>query len=244
MDARIADARRAGLGDVEIWGWRGKDIGALETALHDHGVRLRSMTVDPMVAPGDPARRGAFMSALADSTQAARRLRCTMLVTTAGEALTGVDRATQLRETIAGLRSAVPVLEREGMVLAVENLNSRVDHPGTFLDATAVALDVVDAVDSPAVRLLYDLYHSVVMGESPTRVLDGRLDRVCHVQVADVPGRHEPGTGTIDWAGILGWLWSEGYRGSLGLEYVPTGPTSASLAYIRSAVADIGRQQG
>ena len=138
----------------------------------------------------------------------------------------------------------VPALEHEGIVLAIENLNSSVDHPGTTLDSTTAALDVVDEVDSAAVRLLYDLYHSVVMGESPPVVLHGRLDRVCHVQIADVPGRNEPGTGTIDWPGILGWLWSKGYRGALGLEYLPSARTAESLSYIRSVAAGIGRRKG
>jgi hydroxypyruvate isomerase len=244
LDMRVADARRAGFGEVEIWGWRDKDLAALEMALARHGVRLRSMTVDPMVSLVDPAQRGAFASALADSIKAAQRLGCTMLVTTGGDAVPGVDRATQLREMVTGLVGAAPVLEREGIVLAIENLNSRVDHSGTILDRTADALAVVDEVGSPAVRLLYDLYHSVVMGESPIVVLKGRLDRVCHLQVADVPGRHEPGSGTIDWPGILGWLWSAGYRGSLGLEYLPIRPSAESVSYIRSVTAEIRREQG
>jgi hypothetical protein len=80
-------------------------------------------------------------------------------------------------------------------------LNTRVDHVGHYLDSATETLDIVDEVGSPHVQMLYDLYHSVVMGESPREVVAGRLDRVRHVQIADVPGRHEPGTGTIDLAG-------------------------------------------
>ena len=94
---------------------------------------------------------------------------------------------------------------------------------GTYLDSTEEALDIVDEVGRPGLRLLYDLYHSVTMGEDPATVLRGRMDRVRHVQVADVPGRHEPGSGMIDWRATLDRLRSDGYRGWLGLEYAPSG---------------------
>ena len=138
---------------------------------------------------------------------------------------------------MAALRDAAPRAEQAGIVLALENLNSRVDHPGTFLDATTEALDIVDEVGSPGLKLLYDLYHSVTMGEDPSSVLRERLDRVRHVQIADVPGRHEPGSGRIDWPTTLAWLRANGYGGWIGLEYAPSGDSAASLAFVRSAVS-------
>ena len=93
-------------------------------------------------------------------------------------------------------------------------------------------------------RLLYDLYHSVVMGESPIVVPKSRVERECHLQATDVPGRHEPGSGTIGWPAILGRPWAAGYRGSLGLEYLPIRPSAESVSHIRSVTADIRREQG
>ncbi len=131
----------------------------------------------------------------------------------AGDELPGVDRRTQHDAVVAALRRAAPIANGEGVMLLLENLNTRVDHPGHYLDRTPEALDIIDEVDDPSVRLLFDLYHAVVMDESPAEVLAGRLDRVAHVQIADVPGRHEPGSGRIDWAAELGWLLGHGYRG-------------------------------
>jgi hydroxypyruvate isomerase len=95
----------------------------------------------------------------------------------------------------------------------------------------------VREVNHPAVRLLYDLYHSMVMGEEPEHVLAGSGHLVGHVHIADVPGRHEPGTGTIDWPRQLAALRSAGYSGAIGLEYIPTRATESSLELIRRLTA-------
>ena len=94
----------------------------------------------------------------------------------------------------------------------------------------AEGLDIIDEVGRPEIRLIYDIYHSAVMDEDIGTVLSGRLDRVAHVHLADAPGRHEPGTGTMDWQARLDWLDRNGYRGMVGLEYKPTRPTPESLA--------------
>lgn len=234
LESRVAAAATAGIGEVEIWGWRDRDLEALQDALRRHRLRLRSLVVDPMLPLAD---RTAFLEAVASSVAVADRLGAAILVVGGGPALPGVARRSQLDAITAALRAAAPLAAEAGIVIGLENLNSRIDHPGCILDSTRDCLDVVDAVDVPAVRLLYDVYHSLVMGESPQLVAGGRVDRICHVHVADVPGRHEPGSGTADWPGLLDWLWVEGYRGSIGLEYVPTGATVESLTYVRSVVA-------
>jgi hydroxypyruvate isomerase len=90
------------------------------------------------------------------------------------------------------------------------------------------------------VRLLFDLYHAAVMDESTAEVLEGRLDRVAHLQIADTPGRHEPGSGRIDWRAELGWIVGHGYRGRIGLEYTPTtATTEGSLGHIREVMAEV-----
>jgi len=109
-----------------------------------------------------------------------------------------------------------------------------VDHAGYFLPSTVEGLDIIDELNRPEIRLIYDIYHSAVMGEDVAEVLKGRLDRVAHVHLADAPGRHEPGSGTMDWRRRLQWLTDNGYRGMVGLEYMPTQSTEASLRALRS----------
>ena len=82
-------------------------------------------------------------------------------------------------------------------------------------------------------KLLFDLYHSVVMGERMQDVLGSRLADVGHIHIADAPGRHEPGTGAIDWPATFAWLAENGYHGRFGLEYEPVASMEESLAALR-----------
>ncbi|MFI9816790.1 TIM barrel protein [Saccharothrix variisporea] len=233
LGARVRAAAALGVPAVEIWGWRGRDVGGLELALRETGVVLQTMCVDPMGTLVDPATHEVFVDAVGESAALADRLGCPYLVITAGDERGGVSREEQRRAVVDALRRAAGVLDGYRAVLLLENLNSRVDHVGTFLDSTAECLDIVDEVGSPKVKVLYDHYHSLVMGERPEVVLAGRVDRVGHVQTADVPGRHEPGTGKVDWAHELRVLRDLGYAGRIGLECVPTVSTAEALAHIR-----------
>jgi hydroxypyruvate isomerase len=234
---RVRAAAGYGLPSVEIWSWRDKDLDGLRRALRDTGTALTTMCVDPMSPIVDPATHRGWLAGVVESVRVADRLGVPYLVVTAGDARPGVPRDAQRAAVVAALRAAAPVVGSSGVTLLLENLNSRVDHVGTFLDSTVECVDIVREVDSPAVRLLYDHYHSLVMDEHPDAVLAGAIELVGHVQIADVPGRHEPGTGTIGWARELSILDGLGYHGLLGLECRPTRPTPAALAHIVAEAA-------
>jgi hydroxypyruvate isomerase len=242
-DAQVADRLRAaaalGLPAVEIWSWRGKDVAALSHALQETGIKLQTMCVDPMGVLVDPATHSTFLAAVTESAATAKFLDCPFLVVTAGDDQAGVSRSEQHSAIVAALREAARLLEGSDVVLLLENLNSRVDHVGTFLDSTVECLDIVEEVDSPSVRVLYDHYHSLVMDERPESVLAGRIDLVGHVQTADVPGRHEPGTGTVDWENQLRILHELGYRGRIGLECSASIDTASSLDHIQHLIGKL-----
>jgi hydroxypyruvate isomerase len=237
VTARLAAASAAGFGAAEIWFWRGKDIPRLREALQSTPMRLQTMCVEPMGRLVDPATHDTFLSALVESAAAARTLDCPYLVMTAGDHREGRPRVEQHRAIVQALRAAATLLDSFDVTLLLENLNSRVDHVGTFLDSTAECLDIIEEVDSPQVRLLYDHYHSLMMGERPEHVLQGRSQLVGHVQIADVPGRQEPGTGTVDWSHELRILTDLGYRGRIGLECLTSTDTMTSLHAITQVVA-------
>ena len=163
------------------------------------------------------------------SLQVARRLGAACLIVQAGNARPGVPRSEQRDALVAALAAGARQVAGSGVRLALEPLNTRIDHPGYYLDSTQEGLDLVDAVARPEVGLLFDIYHAATMGEDATSVLAGRVDRVVHVHLADAPGRHEPGSGDLDWRAVLAWLAAKGYDGWIGLEYWPTAGTAASL---------------
>lgn len=232
---RIRLAAAAGLPAVEFWSWRNKDLAALEAALRDTGLVLTGFVSEPMAPLTDPAQHDAFLTGLEESVSVARRLGAANLIAQAGNLRPAVPRAEQHAAIVDCLKRAAGILAGTGVTLSLEPLNTRVDHPGYYLAFTLEGLDIVEEVGRPEIRLLYDLYHSVVMGEAPQQVLDGRIGLVSHVHLADAPGRREPGTGAMDWRAHLAWLRQQGYDGFVGLEYRPSQATVASLASLLAA---------
>jgi hydroxypyruvate isomerase len=160
-----------------------------------------------------------------------------VMIAQAGPELSGVPRESQHEALVEAMRRSALVLEGSGVRLALEPLNTLVDHQGYYLASTAEGLDVVDEVNRPEIALLYDLYHSMVMGEDTANLLAGRVDRIAHIHVADHPGRNQPGTGRLPLRQSVDWLTSQGYDGYIGLEFRPTDTSVAALDETRAALA-------
>lgn len=230
---RIRAAAQAGFRQVEFWTAGNKDVAHLEAAIDECGVTVTAFVSEPTGRIVDPSTHNMFLEGVERSCSLAKRLHAQNLIVVSGDTLPAVDRRAQSDAIAVALDQAGAIAERSGVGLVLEPLNTRVDHAGYFLESTEEALRILRAVGRPTVRLLYDLYHSVVMGEDPATVLRDARGMVGHVHIADAPGRHEPGTGKIDWRRELDALRASGYDGALGLEYVPTRGTESSLAFIR-----------
>jgi hydroxypyruvate isomerase len=187
----------------------------------------------PMQQITNPQTHAAFLQSVRSSLANALKLGAQAMIVTTGDERHDVPREVQHAAIVKVLKDAADIVKGSGVVLALEPLNDRVDHPGYYLTSTVEGLDIVDEVDRTEVRLLYDIYHSAMMGEHTEDVLEGRLDRVAHVHLADTQGRGEPGSGTMDWQARLDWLADHGYEGFVGLEYRPTGSTEDSLSFMR-----------
>lgn len=231
---RIRLAKAAGLEAVEFWLWSNKDLDAIAAALAETGLPLAGMVAEPFAELTRVTDHDRFLDGLARSRDVAVRLGCPTLIAQAGPELPGVPRERQHAALLEAMRRSADVLQGSGVRLALEPLNTVVDHKGYYLASTSEGLDIVEAVDRPEIALLYDLYHSMVMEEDPVAVLGGRVERIAHVHVADHPGRHQPGTGTLPLGATLAWLASQGYDGLVGLEFHPTGSTAAALAETRA----------
>lgn len=234
---RIRRAHAGGLTAVEFWRWSDKDLDAIEAALDETGLALTSLVAEPMIALTDAANRQSWLKGLAESVAVSRRLGAPVLIAQAGDDLPGVSREEQRRALTETLKVGADILKGSGVRLGVEPLNIRIDHIGNFLDSTREGLDIVSDVNRPEIGIVYDIYHSAVMDERTEEVLEGRLDRVFHVHVADHPGRNEPGSGGIDLAHRLNWIFANGYDGAVGLEYRPRRPGAEA---VRAAIASLG----
>jgi hydroxypyruvate isomerase len=132
---------------------------------------------------------------------------------------------------VSNLRWAAPIAESAGVKVLVENINTT-DFPGYYVSTVARAAHLVRDVDQPSVRVQFDQYHVGMVGQDPRAMLREYIDLVEHVQIADVPGRHQPGTGQQPIGEFLTDLDALGYRGAVGLEYRPSGPTDAALEWL------------
>lgn len=179
-----------------------------------------------------PDRVAEFREGVDQALEYARALDCPRLNALAGLLPTNGDPDLCRATLVDNLRWAADRLAMENRTLLVEAINSRVDMPGFLLDTSASALSVIDAVDRPNVLFQYDLYHMQVMEGDLVRTLRCHQPRIGHVQFADNPGRHEPGTGEIAFPAVFRALDEMGYDGWVSAEYRPTGATLDSLGWL------------
>ena len=195
------------------------------------------------LAPGDwaagerglaclPQRRGEFAESVEQSMNYAMALDCRRLHCMAGLRPAGVSEALLEATYIANLQYAADRLATIGAMLLIEPINSRIDMPGYWLDDVDMAFRLQKAVDRSNLKVQYDIYHAEVMGDDLLRTLETRIAQIGHIQIADHPGRHEPGSGAIDFASLFARLDQLPYAGWVGCEYRPAASTEAGLGWL------------
>jgi hydroxypyruvate isomerase len=177
-----------------------------------------------------PDRVEEFRAGVAKAVEYAKALGVGQLNCLAGKAPTGVDAATLRRTFVENLRYAAGELKKAGLKLLIEPINT-FDIPGFYLTRTEQALSILDEVGADNAFVQYDIYHAQRMEGELAATLSKHLARIAHVQLADNPGRNEPGTGEINFAFLLAHLDRIGYRGWVGCEYKPATTTDAGLGW-------------
>ena len=176
----------------------------------------------------DPSQKERFYQSVKDGIVVAQRLGTGLLNALAGKIPAGVSFEQARATVVENLRKAAPLCEDAGITLVTEGLNS-IQTPGFFLDSSKLGFEIVDEVGSPAVKFQYDIYHMQIMEGNLIDTIKANVEKIAHIQVADVPGRHEPGTGEINYPNVLKAIDESGYQGYVALEYAPAGDTQAGL---------------
>jgi hydroxypyruvate isomerase len=235
---RFGRAAAAGFRAVEFLFAHNVDQDGVRRELERHGLELVLFDPEggdfPVGDRGylcDPGRRDHLMRTIEDAIATARRLGCRRLNVLAGNRVEGRIDA-EMRDTmVANLKAAAPLARAHGITLLIEALNTW-ESPRYFLDRSQLGFEIVREVGEPNVRFQYDAYHMQRMEGELTTTLTRNVEWIGHVQIADVPGRHQPGTGEINYPYLLGALEAAGYEGYVGLEYRPSGTTEESLAWL------------
>ena len=243
---RIEKAAEAGFDAIEFWNWDNKDLPGIKAAVDKAGLGIAAFQANLGGTLIHPDHREGFVAGIQKSLDKAQEMGSPSLFMLTDEL--GDDRSVRFQfpelsaeakyqSVLEGLKMIAPLAEEAGVTLVVEPLNIYVDHPGYFLHGSALGFELIRAVDSPRIKLLYDIYHMQVMEGNIIETLTSNLDVIDHVHVADVPGRHEPGTGELNYANIFKALRKVGYDKYVGFEFEPTVPSmeaaAAGLALLR-----------
>jgi len=235
---RFKAAADAGFKGVEYLFPYAFDKNELARRLNDHGLTqvLHNLPAGDW-AGGErgiaclPDRVDEFRASVDQAIDYATALGCGQVNCLAGILAAGADPKAARDTFVANLRFAADRLKAAGIRLLIEPINF-FDMPGFYLNRTAQAVDIIEATGSDNVFVQYDIYHAQRMEGELAGTMEKHLPRIAHMQLADNPGRHEPGTGEINFAWLLRRIDQIGYQGWIGCEYNPAGKTRDGLGWI------------
>ena len=220
---------------VEAYSWSGWDLAAVRETLTETGVEFLSLVV-PENRMTTPECRDLWLASLEEACKAAVALGAGRLITQVGND-TGAPREEQHASIVAALTAAKPILEKYGVIVMPEPLNTKVNHPGYYLTSAAEAFAIVREVDSPFVKIVYDIYHQQITEGDIIPTVVNNLDCIAHLHAAGHPGRHELWEGELNYAYIFDAIDKAGYTGACGLEYGPLRSSIESLMLARERFA-------
>ena len=186
-----------------------------------------------------PDRVGEFQEGVGRAVEYATALGCPQVNCLAGVPPEGVEADLLIETLLANLGFAAAELESAGIRLLIEPINT-LDIPGFFVNSTEQSIAIIEQVGSENLSLQYDIYHMQIMEGDLARTIESNIEIIRHVQIADNPGRHEPGTGEINYRFIFDRLDDLAYSGWIGCEYVPAASTTEGLAWIEPYMPSAG----
>jgi len=177
-----------------------------------------------------PERSGEFQDGVGTAVEYAKTLGCERLTVLAGKGGAGSDPVDMQETLIENLKFAARAVRGTNIIVLLEAINT-IDIPGYSVFSTHQSRDAVEAADSPSLKIQYDIYHMQIMEGDVTRTINANFDSIHHYQLADNPGRHEPGTGELNYDFLLSHLDAKGYDGWIGCEYIPIAGTVEGLGW-------------
>jgi hydroxypyruvate isomerase len=238
FEDRVQTAARAGMQSIELVaeyaGWTAADCASRKRFVSSFGLGIDTLLATPnwtkrSVSMLDPAQRDNFLADVKNAIDSAKRLDIPQIILMSGNEIPGRTREEQYASLLEGSRRAADLAAAADLTLIIEPLNTKVDHKGYYLNTAAEGLKLVKAVDNPHFRLLFDLYHEQTEVGDPTKLAVEAIPYTAVFHVADSPGRHDPGTGRMNYIQIYKAIAKAGYNGIICMEYLPQADQVASL---------------
>lgn len=240
---RFQAAKDDGFEYVEFWSWTDKDLDAVKAAAEKAGIGISGFNGDADYSLIDPAHKEKYLDFLKQSVGAARKIGAksvTIHSNALGEGGVVVNHYAELSDTVKlcsmydMLLDCAKIAEESGIDMNLEPLNITTDHVGNFLVTTRMAAEITRLIGCPRLKVLYDVYHMQLNEGSLCDNIRSYCDQFGHIHVADAPGRHEPGTGEINYRNVFACLEQCGYAGGIGFELMPATTTAEAVKAIMS----------
>lgn len=240
-EERFQAAKNDGFDAVEFWDWRIRDLDQTRKCAEDAGIVISGFNGDNDYSLVDPTHKEKYLEALASSVEAAKKIGAksvTIHSNALGDGGVVVNHYDDLSDTVKlcsmydMLLECAKMAEKEGVNMNLEALNITTDHVGNFLKYTQVGAEICRLINSSRLNVLYDVYHMQLNEGCICDTITNYVDRIGHVHVADAPGRHEPGTGEINYKKVIRHLEACGYQGFVGYELFPMTDTAAAVKAI------------
>jgi hydroxypyruvate isomerase len=236
FEARLEKVAEAGYHAVELVGgeykdWSDEDFRRANRKRHELGITF-DVTAGLAHGVADPDAREAFLSDLRQALPAMEKIECPAIIVMSGNVVPGKSHNDQHQSCIEGLKRAAEIAEKNDLTILLENIDLE-ENSRYYLWSVAEGFEIIRKVDHPRVRFLDDFFHEQISEGNLIEKLEKNIDKVGLMHVADVPGRHEPGTGEINYTNIYRKLAMLKYDRYVAMEFIPTGDPVASLRRAR-----------
>ena len=245
---RIPKLVERGFSRIEFWDHGNKDINAISRLVDRNVIKVTIFSGHRNGELFTEKGFGIYKEEIMESVKVARRLKASGLMILSqglnpdgsGIPIPSDNRQEELiLKLFNNLGRLARIAEKEGIVLYLEPLNSKVDHPGIFLNNSRFAFMLVNEINSPNLKVLYDIYHMQIMEGNIINTIKKNISSIGYIHVADVPGRHEPGTGELNYGNILKMLKDLDFGGTVGFELFPEGESTESLMLINDMLLNL-----
>lgn len=225
MNEAFQIMQRHGFDTFELWMIKDEEVDGLRKLMDEYGMKISAACPDKFIL-NDPSERDAYEKGLINGIRKIKALGGHALITQVGQN-NGSPREEQHQSIVDGLKRMAPILEAEGVTLLVEPLNDVRDHKGYYLTDSNEGFEIIREVNSPNVRLLFDIYHQVHMGEDVLTRIKDNIDLIAHFHVAGHPLRDDDLKTHFDYAPVFEYIHGAKVAAPVGLELNPRSPEQA-----------------
>ncbi len=238
---RFSAAKKDGFHAIEFWNWKHRNLNETKKAAEDANIAISGFNGDFEYSLIDPSHKERYLDYLKRSVEAAKIIGAESL-TIHSNALdekghvvnyyNDLSLTVKLCSLYSMLVECVKIADENNIKMYLEPLNIRIDHVGNFLASTQMAAEITELIGNPQLKILYDVYHMQINEGDISSNLAKYKNQIGHIHIADVPGRHEPGTGELNYGHIISCLKEVGYIGRIGFELMPQTNTKLAVEAI------------